>query len=474
MLKAFALPAVRLAAGRSASRSPMVRTPARAVHKIQETLRMSEKGDTEVDENVPDAMPETFKAAFLQTMKDRGFIHQCTDFKSLDDKFTSDVVSAYLGFDATASSLHVGSLLQIMILRTLQKTGHKPIILIGGGTTKVGDPTGKDESRQLLTEEIIQSNADSISKVFEKFIKFGDGPTDAIMVNNADWLDDIKYLEFLRDYGRFFTVNRMLSFESVKQRLSREQPFSFLEFNYILLQAYDFLELSRRHNAVLQLGGSDQWGNMISGVELARKVDQRQLFAMTAPLITKSDGTKMGKTAGGAIWLNKDQLSEFEYWQFWRNTADADVIRFLKLFTEVPLEQIREMEKWTGAELNQAKVVLADEATKMLHGEACLESIRVTAQSLFGNKGGGDLDSLQSYEIDGPSDAGVPVVELLLKASFASSKAEARRLIKGGGARVNNEKVTDEAATVKTDDFDDKGRLKLSSGKKNHCVITIS
>lgn len=423
----------------------------------------------------PDSMPESFKSPFLQTLLERGFIHQCTDFKTLDEKFTTTTVKAYLGFDATASSLHVGSLLQIMILRTLQKNGHKPIILIGGGTTKVGDPSGKDESRQLLTSEVIQKNADSIAQVFKKFITFGDGPTDAIMVNNADWLDNINYLEFLRDYGRYFTINRMLSFESVKQRLAREQPLTFLEFNYMLLQAYDFLELSRRQDACLQLGGSDQWGNIISGVELARKVDQRQLFGLTAPLITTSDGKKMGKTASGAMWLNKDLLSEFEYWQFWRNTGDADVVRFLKLFTEVSMEKLREIATWEGAELNAAKVILADEATTLLHGAACLPQIHATAQTLFagGGKGGGkvDLDSLPRVAIDGSFP--IPVVDVLVRAEFASSKGEAKRLIKGGGARVNDEKVSDEGAVLTATDFVD-GHMKLSSGKKNHCLVVLN
>jgi tyrosyl-tRNA synthetase len=337
----------------------------------------------------------------------------------------------------------------------------------------VGDPSGKDESRQLLTTEVIQKNADSIAQVFKKFITFGDGPTDAIMVNNADWLDNINYLEFLRDYGRYFTINRMLSFESVKQRLAREQPLTFLEFNYMLLQAYDFLELSRRYDACLQLGGSDQWGNIISGVELARKVDQRQLFGLTAPLITTSDGKKMGKTASGAMWLNKDLLSEFEYWQFWRNTGDADVIRFLKLFTEVPIDKLREMGTWEGAELNAAKVILADEATRLLHGGECLEQIHATAQSLFaGGKGGKvDLDSLPRVEIEGAFP--IPVVDLLVKAAFAASKGEAKRLIKGGGARVNDEKVTDEGAVVGAGDFVE-GVMKLSSGKKNHCLVVLA
>lgn len=424
-------------------------------------------------------MPESFKSSFLQSLRDRGFIHQCTDYQALDDKFVEGRVSAYLGFDATASSLHVGSLLQIMILRILQKSGHKPIILIGGGTTKVGDPSGKDESRQLLTEEIINRNANSIAQVFQKFIRFGDGPTDAIMVNNADWLDKINYLEFLRDYGRYFTINRMLSFESVKQRLAREQPLTFLEFNYMLLQAYDFLQLNRLHGARLQLGGSDQWGNIISGVELARKVDQVQLFGLTAPLITTSDGKKMGKTAAGAMWLDAKLLSEYDYWQFWRNTADADVVRFLKLFTEMPLAEINDMSAWEGAELNKAKILLADEATKLLHGEACLAQIHATVQTLFAGAAGSDLSSLPRVRLSGDEQAalqaggGVAVVDLLIKAALATSKGEARRLIKAGGARVNDEKVADEAAVVTAAQFND-GQLKLSSGKKTHCLVVFA
>lgn len=425
-------------------------------------------------------LPEKFNSMFLQTMSERGFINQCTDYRGLDEKFVNGTVSAYLGFDATASSLHVGSLLQIMILRHLQRSGHKPVILIGGGTTKVGDPTGKDESRQLLTKDTIDSNAASLSKVFSKFINFGDGTSDAIMVNNADWLDNLNYLEFLRDYGRYFTINRMLSFESVKQRLSREQPLTFLEFNYMLLQAYDFLELNRRHGCSLQLGGSDQWGNIISGIELARKVDQTALFGLTAPLITTADGKKMGKTAAGALWLNRDLLSEFDYWQFWRNTVDSDVIRFLKLFTEIPMTEISEMEKWEGAALNAAKIRLADEATSLLHGSDCLDQIHATALSLFAGEGdGADLDSLPRVALDLQSaercvgGGGLSVVDVIVIAELAASKSEAKRLIKGGGARINGEKVQSEAEVVTKADFDESGRLKLSSGKKKHVVVQL-
>eukprot|EP01039_Chlorochromonas_danica_P001524 gene1524-1662_t len=409
-------------------------------------------------------------------MLERGFIHQCTDFKALDEKLTSGVVAAYLGFDATAKSLHVGSLLQIMILRKLQQCGHKPIVLIGGGTTKVGDPTGKDESRKLLSESVIQENMDSLSKVFAKFLVFGDGPTDAVMVNNADWLDSLRYLEFLRDYGRYFTINRMLSYESVKQRLAREQPLTFLEFNYMLLQSYDFVELHRRYKAALQLGGSDQWGNICSGVELGRKLELGPLFGLTAPLITTSDGKKMGKTAAGAVWLNREMLSEYDYWQFWRNTADADVIRFLKLFTDLPLEQIKSYEQLEGSQLNDVKRVLADECTRLLHGDECLPQIHATIESLFSrNSGaGGDLDSLpkislQASDLDASGNA--LVYDLLLKASLVPSKSEGRRMIRAGGIRVNDQRVEDEYAKVSAKDCDDQSRLKLSSGKKKHALV---
>eukprot|EP01033_Poteriospumella_lacustris_P000420 gene420-275_t len=390
---------------------------------------------------------------------------------------TKEPIVAYLGFDATAKSLHVGSLLQIMILRHLQKAGHKPVVLVGGGTTKVGDPTGKDESRKLLTDETINDNIASLTRVFEKFLVFGNGPTDAILVNNADWLDGLNYLSFLRDYGRLFTINRMLSFDSVKQRLEREQPFSFLEFNYILLQSYDFVELHRRHKASLQLGGSDQWGNIVSGVELGRKVGVGPLFGLTAPLITTSDGKKMGKSVSGAVWLNKELLSEYDYWQFWRNTADADVIRFLKLFTEVPLSQIQEWERLEGSALNDVKVVLADEATKLLHGPDCLQDIHATVQNLFGRQGGDDLQSLPKVVLEANAfnqeeGKAIYVYDALVRANMTTSKAEARRLIKAGGVRLNDQKVTDEYALLHQSDFAvQDGKLKLSSGKKKHALI---
>lgn len=412
---------------------------------------------------------------FLKTMRDRGFLHQCTGITELDEKMSNGCISAYLGFDATADSLHVGSLLQIMILRHLQKSGHKPIVLIGGGTSKVGDPTGKDESRVMLTDEIIQKNTDGISKVFQKFLSFGDSnPTDALMVNNDDWLSSLKYLEFLRDYGSQFTINRMLSFESVKQRLDREAPFSFLEFNYMILQAYDFLELYRRHNAILQLGGSDQWGNMVSGTELGRRCEGAQLYALTAPLITKSDGTKMGKTAGGAIWLNADKLSEYDYWQFWRNTSDEDVIRFLKLFTELSLEEISTLEDLKGSEINKAKVILADEATAMLHGRECLPQIHETVANMF--KGAGvSTDSLPRIYVSA-SDVegdGKRFADLFLELKLASSKKEARRLIAGGGAKLGEEKIQDETASLTAADFDGKTEVVLRAGKKRAGVVEL-
>ena len=422
------------------------------------------------------------QSPFLKTMRDRGFLFQCTNLSELDSIMNDatakdEAVSAYLGFDATADSLHVGSLLQIMILRHLQKSGHRPIVLIGGGTSKVGDPTGKDESRVMLTDEIIKKNTDGISKVFEKFLTFGDAtPSDAIMVNNDDWLSSISYLEFLRDYGQHFTINRMLSFESVKQRLSREAPFSFLEFNYMILQAYDFLELNRRYGAKLQLGGSDQWGNMISGCELGRRVDGAQLYALTAPLITTSDGKKMGKTAGGAVWLNADKLSEYDYWQFWRNTSDEDVIRFLKLFTELPLEEIEAMEGWKGADINKAKIVLADEATTLLHGRECLKAIHDTIDSMFkgGKSAAASTEGLNRIFVsEEEASEGIKFIDLFVKLELANSKKEVRRLIQGGGAKLGDEKITDENAVLKKDAFGDANEVTLRAGKKRAGVVEL-
>eukprot|EP00578_Thalassiosira_sp_NH16_P018119 CAMPEP_0181112706 /NCGR_PEP_ID=MMETSP1071-20121207/19956_1 /TAXON_ID=35127 /ORGANISM="Thalassiosira sp., Strain NH16" /LENGTH=526 /DNA_ID=CAMNT_0023196693 /DNA_START=131 /DNA_END=1711 /DNA_ORIENTATION=- len=424
----------------------------------------------------------SLKSPFLQTMRDRGFLFQCTNLSDLDDLLTSaesksESVSAYLGFDATADSLHVGSLLQIMILRHLQRSGHRPIVLIGGATSKVGDPTGKDESRVMLTDDIIKKNTDGISKVFQKFLTFGDDDAaDAVMVNNDDWLSSLKYLEFLRDYGTHFTINRMMSFESVKQRLEREAPFSFLEFNYMILQAYDFLELNRRYDARLQLGGSDQWGNMISGVELGRRVDGARLFALTAPLITTSDGKKMGKTAGGAMWLNKDRLSEYDYWQFWRNTSDEDVVRFLKLFTELPLGDIEEMEGWTGADINKAKVVLADEATALLHGRECLGAIHDTIDSMFkgGKSAAASTEGLNRIFVTADEAAeGVKFIDLFVKLGLANSKKEARRLIQGGGAKLGEEKISDENAVLDAGGFGGNEEVTLRAGKKRAGVVEL-
>mmetsp|Transcript_16248 Transcript_16248/g.54643 ORF Transcript_16248/g.54643 Transcript_16248/m.54643 type:complete len:476 (+) Transcript_16248:1-1428(+) len=414
------------------------------------------------------------KSEFLSVMRARGYLYQCSNLEALDDLMASTCVPTYLGFDATANSLHVGSLLQIMILRRLQRTGHKPIVLVGGGTTKVGDPSGRDSSRQLLTDEQIQENIAGITKVFERFITFGDGPTDAVLVNNDDWLGSIEYLPFLRDYGRFFTINRMLTFESVKQRLDREQPLTFLEFNYMILQAYDFVELHRRHGCRLQLGGSDQWGNIVNGVELGRRVDGAELFAMTAPLLTTADGKKMGKSVSGAVWLNEDLLSPYDYWQFWRNTADADVVRFLKLFTELPDDRIAELAALEGQAINEAKKVLADQATSMLHGRECLAAIHETVEQLFGSKDGKqgvDADTLPSVDVPAADLAGgVPVVDIFLRLGFAKSRSEVRRLIQGGGARLNDVKIDDPDRVVTAEDLVE-GAAKVSSGKKKHGLV---
>ncbi len=412
----------------------------------------------------------TFRSDFLRTIDQRGFIHQCTDAEALDARAADQVVTAYIGFDCTAPSLHAGSLVSIMLLRWLQRTGHRPIVLMGGGTTKVGDPSGKDESRQLLTDDQIAANMAGIRAVFERYLTFGDGPTDAVMVNNADWLDQLEYIPFLREYGRHFTINRMLTFESVKLRLEREQPLTFLEFNYMILQAYDFLELARRHDCALQMGGSDQWGNIVGGVELGRRVDGRALFGLTTPLLTAASGAKMGKTASGAVWLNADMLSPYDYWQYWRNTEDADVGRFLRLFTDLPLDEIARLEALEGVEVNEAKKVLADEATEMCHGAAAALEAAETARRTF--EDGGLGEGLPTVEVARAELAGgIPAFELLRRAGLAASGGEARRLIKGGGGRLNDAPIDNETRSVTDADLTGDGVIKLSAGKKRHALV---
>jgi tyrosyl-tRNA synthetase len=409
---------------------------------------------------------------FLRDFIARGYFHQCTDLEALDALARKGRISGYIGFDATADSLHVGSLVQIMLLRRLQQHGHRPIVLMGGGTTKIGDPSGKDESRKLLSAADIDANIAGIRQIFARFLSFGDGPSDAIMVNNADWLDGLAYIPFLRDYGRHFSVNRMLGFDSVKLRLERDQPLTFLEFNYMILQAYDFLELGRRLDCVLQMGGSDQWGNIVNGVELGRRVDNRTLFGLTTPLITTAGGAKMGKTAAGAVWLNADRLSAYDYWQFWRDTADADVGRFLRMFTDLPLDEIARLEKLAGAEINAAKITLATEATKMAHGETAAEAAAETARRTFGEGSAGD--DLPSIDVASADLArGIQAIDLLHRAGLAASKSEARRLIKGGGARVNGEAIADDAAVLTSADVTREGYIKLSAGKKKHTLVRL-
>jgi tyrosyl-tRNA synthetase len=409
------------------------------------------------------------KSDFLRDFIARGYLHQCTDMDALDTLARQGRITGYIGFDATADSLHVGSLVQIMILRRLQQHGHRPIVLMGGGTTKIGDPTGRDDSRKLLSAEDIDRNIAGIRRIFDRFLSFeGDGG--AIMANNADWLDGLTYIPFLRDFGRHFSVNRMLTFDSVKLRLEREQPLSFLEFNYMVLQAYDFLELGRRFDCVLQMGGSDQWGNIVNGVDLGRRIDNRALFGLTTPLITTSAGAKMGKTAAGAVWLNADRLAPYDYWQFWRDAADADVGRFLRMFTDVPLDEIARLEKLGGAEINAAKIVLATEATAMAHGRAAADAAAETARRVFGEGGAGD--DLPSIEVPrGELERGIPAVELLHRAGLAASKGEARRLIAGGGARVNGAALGDAAAILTLADIAAEGYIKLSAGRKKHALI---
>ncbi len=411
-----------------------------------------------------------YKSDFVNQLTARGFMHQCTDLDALDEKCAAGPVTAYIGFDCTAPSLHVGSLVSIMLLRLLQQTGHKPIVLMGGGTTRIGDPTGRDDSRKMLTDADIAANMDGIKQVFRKFLAFGDGPTDAVMVNNADWLDELKYIELLRDVGPHFTINRMLTFDSVRLRLDREQPMTFLEFNYMILQAYDFVELSRKHDCTLQMGGSDQWGNIVNGVELGRRIADKQLYGLTTPLLTTASGAKMGKTADGAVWLNDDALSHYDYWQYWRNTEDADVGRFLRLFTELPPDEIERLEKLEGAGINDAKKVLADEATKLCRGADAAEEARRTAVTTF--EQGGLGESLPSVEIaKAEIEGGIGVLTLFTQAGLASSNGDARRLIKGGGAKINDAQVTDERATVGLDAVNADGVIKLSAGKKRHALI---
>jgi tyrosyl-tRNA synthetase len=410
------------------------------------------------------------KSEFLNTVSERGFVHQCTGTDALDAAMAAGTVTAYIGFDCTAPSLHVGSLVPIMMLRHLQKAGHKPIVLLGGGTTKVGDPSGKDESRQILSADDIAANMAGIKTIFERFLTFGDGPTDAIMLDNAAWLDELDYIDFLRDYGRHFSVNRMLGFESVKLRLEREQPLSFLEFNYMILQAYDFLELARRHDCTLQMGGSDQWGNIVNGVELGRRAADLTLFGLTSPLIMTAAGEKMGKTAKGAVWLSEDRLSAYDYWQFWRNTQDADTGRFLRLFTELPVDEITRLEALEGAELNDAKKLLADAATTLAHGADAAAAAAETARKTFEEGAlGDDLPTIDVAEAE--LTAGIPAFLLFHRAGLASSNSDARRLIKGGGARINDEKLSGETTPVTLADAGDSGVIKLSAGRKRHALV---
>jgi len=418
-------------------------------------------------------MTSTFipRSDFLRVLTERGYIHQCSDFAGLDEQARKGEVTAYIGFDCTAASLHVGSLLQIMMLRWLQKTGGKPVPLMGGGTTRVGDPSGKDESRKILSLEDIENNKTGIKAVFSKFLTFGDGVKDAIMPDNAEWLTKLNYIDFLRDVGRHFSVNRMMSMDSVKMRLERDQELSFLEFNYMCLQSYDFVELNRRYGCNLQMGGSDQWGNIVTGVDLGRRMGTPQLYALTSPLLTTASGAKMGKTAAGAIWLNADMLSPWNYWQFWRNTEDRDVGRFLRLFTEMPLDEVARLEALQGAEINEAKKILATEACTMLHGREQAERANETARQTF--EEGVTSTDLPHIDIETSALAsGLGVLSAFVEAGLVQSTGEARRQIKGGGLRVNDVIVTDDRMSLTATDLNDSGSIKLSLGKKRHILLT--
>ncbi len=410
------------------------------------------------------------KSDFLAVMMSRGFLADCTDYQGLDEALLSGGLPAYIGFDATARSLHVGSLIQIMMLRWLQKTGGKPIVLMGGGTTKVGDPSFRADERPLMTPDQIEANIAGIREVFSAYVSFGDGPADAIMVDNAEWLDDLNYLDFLRDIGRHFSVNRMLSFEAVKSRLDREQSLSFLEFNYMILQAYDFLELNRRYGCRLQMGGSDQWGNIVGGIDLTRRVLNHEIYGLTSPLLTTSDGAKMGKTAAGAVWLNAEMRSPYEFWQFWRNTADADVGRFLKLYTEMPVDDCDRLGALGGAEINAAKIRLANEVTTLLHGVEAAGAAEATARDVFERGGvGDDLPTLALTVED--VGGGISVVQLFVRAGLAASGKEAKRLIDSDGAKLNDTLVKSTAQMIRLGDL--RTAIKLSAGKKRHALVLL-
>ncbi|WP_394153200.1 tyrosine--tRNA ligase [Loktanella salsilacus] len=411
------------------------------------------------------------KSDFMAVMMERGFLADCTDYQALDDALSNGVVPAYIGYDATAASLHVGHLMNIMVLRWLQKCGHKPITLMGGGTTKVGDPSFRSDERPLLGPEQIQANIDGMGQVFAKYLSYGDGATDAIMLNNAEWLDQLNYLDFLRDIGRHFSVNRMLAFESVKSRLDREQSLSFLEFNYMILQAYDFLELNRRYGCLLQMGGSDQWGNIINGIDLTRRVLDHEIFGLTTPLLTTSDGRKMGKSQGGAIWLNGDMLAPYGFWQFWRNTTDADTAKFLKIFTELPVAECDRLGALQGAEINEAKIILANEVTALLHGRAAAEAAAATAREVF--EQGGVGDDLPTLDLTAAElGDGMSIAQIIVRAGLAASGKEAKRLIADNGARMNDEALTDAGLMVTADML--AAPIKLSAGKKRHALVRLA
>lgn len=410
------------------------------------------------------------KSEFIATMMERGFLADCTDYQGLDEALVTGTVTAYIGYDATAQSLHVGHLLNIMMLRWLQKSGHRPITLMGGGTTKVGDPSFRSDERPLLGPEQIASNINGMKQVFAKYLSYGDAASDALMLDNAEWLDDLNYLEFLRDIGRHFSVNRMLSFESVKSRLDREQSLSFLEFNYMILQAYDFLELNRRYGCVLQMGGSDQWGNIINGIDLTRRVLDNEIYGLTSPLLTTSDGRKMGKSQGGAIWLNGDMLSSYEFWQFWRNSTDADVGRFLKLYTELPVEECERLGALQGSEINEGKIILANEVTKLLHGAEAAEAAEATAREVFEKGGvGDDLPTLSLSAAD--LGDGISIVQLIVKSGLAKSGKEAKRLIAENGAKLDDQPLTDGGLMIDAAALS--SPIKLSAGKKRHALVQL-